>query len=76
MSAAEKAPKDADRRLQLRADKRLGVFEFRCDVDLPLDGVTALFGASGAGKSTLDRVARGAAAAGPRAHRPRVADAF
>jgi molybdate transport system ATP-binding protein len=53
MSAAEKVPKDADGRLQLRADKRLGVFEFRCDVDLPLDGVTALFGASGAGKSTF-----------------------
>lgn len=40
-------------RLQVSTRKRLGRFEHRCDLDLPLAGLTALFGASGAGKSTL-----------------------
>jgi molybdate transport system ATP-binding protein len=40
-------------RLQVSTRKRLGGFEHRCDIDLPLAGLTALFGASGAGKSTL-----------------------
>jgi molybdate transport system ATP-binding protein len=40
-------------RLQVSTRKRLGRFEHRCDIDLPLAGLTALFGASGAGKSTL-----------------------
>ncbi len=40
-------------RLVVCTRRRLGAIEHRCDVDLPLGGVTALFGASGAGKSTL-----------------------
>jgi molybdate transport system ATP-binding protein len=43
----------ADERLRIHARKRLGAFELHCDVDLPLAGLTALFGASGSGKSTL-----------------------
>jgi len=40
-------------RLRIDTRKRLGSFEHRACVDLPLAGLTALFGASGAGKSTL-----------------------
>ncbi len=40
-------------RLQVTLAKRLEQFDFRCDLDLPLAGLTALFGPSGAGKSTL-----------------------
>ncbi|MGH6611384.1 MAG: molybdenum ABC transporter ATP-binding protein [Burkholderiaceae bacterium] len=40
-------------RLQVDVAKRLQQFEFRCDLNLPLAGLTALFGPSGAGKSTL-----------------------
>jgi len=40
-------------RLLISARKQLGRFDFECDVDLPLAGVTALFGASGSGKSTM-----------------------
>jgi molybdate transport system ATP-binding protein len=40
-------------RLQVDTRRRLGDLEHRADFDLPLAGVTALFGASGAGKSTL-----------------------
>jgi molybdate transport system ATP-binding protein len=40
-------------RLRVAATKRLEQFDFRCDLDLPLAGLTALFGPSGAGKSTL-----------------------
>jgi len=40
-------------RLCVSTRKRLGSFSHRCEVDLPLAGLTALFGASGSGKSTL-----------------------
>ena len=40
-------------RLQVAVAKRLQQFDFRCHLDLPLAGLTALFGPSGAGKSTL-----------------------
>ncbi len=40
-------------RLRVDTRRRLGGLEHRADFDLPLAGVTALFGASGAGKSTL-----------------------
>lgn len=40
-------------RLVVSTRRRLGGIEHRCDIDLPLAGLTALFGASGAGKSTL-----------------------
>jgi molybdate transport system ATP-binding protein len=40
-------------RIQVLARKRLDAFDFHCDIDLPVAGLTALFGASGAGKSTL-----------------------
>lgn len=43
----------SDSRLRVAAGKRLGQFDFHCDLDLPLAGLTALFGPSGAGKSTL-----------------------
>ncbi len=46
-------------RLQIRARKRLGSFDFDCDIDVPLTGLTALFGASGAGKSTLINLVAG-----------------
>ncbi len=39
-------------RLRLQLSKRLGNFRLSADVDLPLHGVTAVFGASGAGQST------------------------
>jgi molybdate transport system ATP-binding protein len=50
---------DAGRRLRIDVAKRLGTFSFNCDVDLPLAGVTAIFGASGAGKSTLINLVAG-----------------
>jgi molybdate transport system ATP-binding protein len=40
-------------RLQVSTSTRLGAIEHRVQVDLPLTGLTVLFGASGAGKSTL-----------------------
>ena len=43
----------SNNRLQATVSKRLDKFDFRCDLDLPLAGLTALFGPSGAGKSTL-----------------------
>ena len=43
----------SDQRLRIAASKRLDQFELRCDLNLPLAGLTALFGPSGAGKSTL-----------------------
>jgi molybdate transport system ATP-binding protein len=46
-------------RLLLQARKRLGAFELQCDVDLPLAGLTALFGASGSGKTTLINLVAG-----------------
>ena len=46
-------------RLLLKARKRLGVFEFQCDLDLPLTGLTALFGPSGSGKTTLINLVAG-----------------
>jgi molybdate transport system ATP-binding protein len=45
--------------LQVRTAKRLGSFDLRADIDLPLAGLTALFGASGAGKSTLVNLVAG-----------------
>jgi len=50
---------DAVRRLRIDAAKRLGTFDFACDLDLPLAGLTAIFGASGAGKSTLINLVAG-----------------
>jgi len=46
-------------RLRIDAAKHLGSFEFSCDLDLPLAGLTAIFGASGAGKSTLINLVAG-----------------
>lgn len=46
-------------RLQIDVRKRLGAFDFAADLDLPLQGLTAIFGASGAGKSTLVNVVAG-----------------
>ena len=46
-------------RLLVNTRRRLGSFELRCDIDLPLTGLTALFGASGAGKSTLINLVAG-----------------
>ena len=46
-------------RLRVDTRKRLGRYEHRCDIDLPLAGLTALFGASGAGKSTLVNLVAG-----------------
>ena len=46
-------------RLRVATRKRLGGFEHRCEIDLPLAGLTALFGASGAGKSTLVHLVAG-----------------
>jgi len=40
-------------RLRVDTRRRLGGLEHRADFDLPLAGLTALFGTSGAGKSTL-----------------------
>jgi molybdate transport system ATP-binding protein len=50
---------DSVSRLLIRARKRLGDFDFQCDVDLPLSGLTALFGVSGSGKSTLINLVAG-----------------
>ena len=49
----------ADDRLRVQARKRLGAFALACDVDLPLRGLTALYGASGSGKSTLINLVAG-----------------
>jgi molybdate transport system ATP-binding protein len=49
----------APNRLRVATRKRLGGFEHRCEIDLPLSGLTALFGASGAGKSTLVHLVAG-----------------
>ena len=49
----------ASERLHIDAAKRLGSFEFACNLDLPLSGVTAIFGTSGAGKSTLINLVAG-----------------
>jgi molybdate transport system ATP-binding protein len=49
----------APERLRIDASKRLGAFDFACDLDLPLTGLTAIFGASGAGKSTLINLVAG-----------------
>ena len=49
----------AAERLLIRARKRLGAFDLQCDVDLPLSGLTALFGISGSGKSTLINLVAG-----------------
>jgi molybdate transport system ATP-binding protein len=46
-------------RLLVQARKRLGEFDLQCDVDLPLAGLTALFGVSGSGKSTLINLVAG-----------------
>ena len=46
-------------RLRIDVAKHLGAFEFHCDLDLPLAGLTAIFGASGAGKSTLINLVAG-----------------
>ena len=46
-------------RLLIQARKRLGAFDLQCDVDLPLSGLTALFGVSGSGKSTLINLVAG-----------------
>jgi len=40
-------------RLQVRLSKELGTFRLSADIDLPLHGLTALFGVSGAGKTSL-----------------------
>jgi molybdate transport system ATP-binding protein len=48
-----------DARLAVRANRRLGDFSFKCDIDVPLAGVTALFGASGAGKTTFINLVAG-----------------
>lgn len=40
-------------RLRVATSTRLGAIEHRVEIDLPLTGLTVLFGASGAGKSTL-----------------------
>lgn len=50
---------DAAPRLRIDAAKQLGAFGFACDLDLPLSGITAIFGASGAGKSTLVNLVAG-----------------
>jgi molybdate transport system ATP-binding protein len=47
------------KRLRIDVRKRLGAFDFAADLDLPLQGLTALFGASGAGKSTLVNLVAG-----------------
>jgi molybdate transport system ATP-binding protein len=49
----------AAERLRIDASKRLGSFDLACELDLPLSGVTAIFGASGAGKSTLINLVAG-----------------
>ncbi|HTT09913.1 MAG TPA: molybdenum ABC transporter ATP-binding protein [Burkholderiaceae bacterium] len=49
----------AAERLRIDAAKQLGAFEFACDLDLPLSGLTAIFGVSGAGKSTLINLVAG-----------------
>ena len=46
-------------RLRIDAAKQLGAFAFACDLDLPLSGLTAIFGSSGAGKSTLINLVAG-----------------
>jgi molybdate transport system ATP-binding protein len=45
--------------LAVRVRKRLGAFDLRCNLELPLAGLTALFGSSGAGKSTLINLVAG-----------------
>ncbi|MGH8703397.1 MAG: molybdenum ABC transporter ATP-binding protein [Burkholderiales bacterium] len=45
--------------MRIDVRKRLGAFDFAADLDLPLQGLTALFGASGAGKSTLVNLVSG-----------------
>ncbi|MGE5337442.1 MAG: molybdenum ABC transporter ATP-binding protein [Gemmatimonadota bacterium] len=50
---------DPAERLRIDVRKRLGSFELAADLDLPLAGLTALFGASGAGKSTLINLVAG-----------------
>lgn len=47
------------RRLELRASLRLEAFRLEAELDLTLEGVTALFGPNGSGKSTLLRVIAG-----------------
>jgi len=47
------------RRLVIDTVTRLGGFEHRASLDLPLAGLTALFGPSGAGKSTLVNLVAG-----------------
>jgi molybdate transport system ATP-binding protein len=49
----------APRHLRIEVAKRLGTFSFACDLDLPLSGLTAVFGASGSGKSTLINLVAG-----------------
>jgi molybdate transport system ATP-binding protein len=45
--------------LSLKFSVQLGAFELAVDEDIPLEGVTAIFGVSGSGKSTLLRTIAG-----------------
>ena len=51
--------------LRLQGEVARGSFALRLDLDLALDGVTALVGASGTGKSTLLRLIAGFEPAAP-----------
>ena len=45
--------------LELDVKARLGAFDLEATLDLPLDGITAVFGPSGGGKTTLLRMIAG-----------------
>lgn len=49
----------SDNALAISLRRQLGEFRLQLDASLPLDGVTAIFGASGAGKSALLRLIAG-----------------
>jgi molybdate transport system ATP-binding protein len=49
----------SDERLDVQVRKHLGEFELQCTFELPLRGLTAIFGPSGSGKSTLINLVAG-----------------
>ena len=50
---------NAERLIQVRYALQRGEFKFDIDLDLPMRGITGVFGASGAGKTTLLRCIAG-----------------
>ncbi len=58
-ASGERAPDRSDSTLAIRARVEQGGFVLDVDDEIPIEGVTAVFGASGSGKSTLLRALAG-----------------